>query len=150
LTLCNGNECGNDSNENIKTMTPIPKYRLRKIKSNWRMVNVSSSLIINEETCTCEIKPRTATERVTFNKKTLLTSKLDLNLTKNPAKWQMCSIDLYGAKTWILQKIHQKYPESFKIWYAVLHSIREERSILHAKNEGRLSGLFTSCTGNAF
>jgi len=70
---------------------------------------------------------------VTFNKKTLLTSKLDLNLMKNPAKCQMCSIDLYGAKTWTLNKIDQKYPESFKIWHAVLHTIREERNILHAK-----------------
>lgn len=52
------------------------------------MVNVSSGLIINEERCTYEIKLRTATERVTFNKKTLLTSKLDLNLMNNPAKYK--------------------------------------------------------------
>jgi hypothetical protein len=125
--------------ENVKTTTPIPTYRLRKIKSNCRMVNVSSSLIINEERCTCEIKSRTAIERVTFNKKTLLTSKLDLHLTKNPVKCQMCSTDLYGVETWTLQKIDQKYPESFKMWYAVLHSVKEERNILHTKNKGRLN-----------
>jgi len=129
---------------------PHPHIQITKDQRNWRMVNVSSNLIINEERSTCEIKPRTATERVTFNKKTLLTSKLDFNLTNNPAKCQMCSIDLYGAKTWTLQEIDQKYHESFKIWYAVLHSIKEERNILHTKNEGRLSGLFTFCIGNAF
>jgi hypothetical protein len=69
------------------------------------MENVSSSLIINEERCTCEIKSRTAAERVTFKKKTLLTSKLDLNLRKKPVNCQMWSIALFGAETQTLQKI---------------------------------------------
>jgi hypothetical protein len=36
--------------------------------------------------CTCEIKSRIATAKAAFNKKTLFTSKLDLNLRKKLVK----------------------------------------------------------------
>jgi hypothetical protein len=86
--------------------------------------------------------------KAAFNKKkNLFTSKLDLNLRK---KLDMCyirSIASYGAKTWTLQRVYQKYPESFEMWcwrwmekiscpnhminVEVLHRVKEERNILH-------------------
>jgi hypothetical protein len=47
-------------------------------------------------------------------KKNLFTSKLDLNLRKKLVKCYFWSIALYGAETWTLRKIDQKYLESFK------------------------------------
>jgi hypothetical protein len=56
------------------------------------------------------------------------------------------SIDLYGAETWTLQKVDQKYLESSEMWCwrrmeiswtdrvrneEILHIINEERNILH-------------------
>ena len=55
--------------------------------------------------------------RAAFSKKkTLYTSKLDLNFRKKVVKCYIWSINLYGAANWILQKIHQKYLENLKIW----------------------------------
>jgi hypothetical protein len=71
---------------------------------------------------------------------------------------------LYDAETWILRKVDQKYLESFEVWCwrrmeiswtdrvrneEVLHRVKEERNILHTKEE-RLTGLVTSCLGTAF
>jgi hypothetical protein len=85
--------------------------------------------------------------KAAFNKKTLFTSRLDLELRKKFVKCYIWSIDLYGAKTWTLQKLDQKYLESFEMccwrrmekisWMdhvnneAVLHRVKEERTILH-------------------
>ena len=49
-------------------------------------------------------------------KKTLFTSKLDLNLMKKLMKLYTRSIALYGAKTLTVLKLGQKYVESFKMW----------------------------------
>ena len=46
-------------------------------------------------------------------KKTLFTSKLDLNLREKLVKCCIWSIALYGAETWTLRKVDQKYLESF-------------------------------------
>jgi hypothetical protein len=52
-----------------------------------------------------------------FNKKkTLFTSKLELNLRKKLVKCYIWSVALYGAKTWTLRKVDQKYLESFEMW----------------------------------
>ena len=46
-----------------------------------------SSMLTNDERCTCEIKSRIAMAKATFNKKkTLFTSTLDLNLRKKLVK----------------------------------------------------------------
>jgi hypothetical protein len=49
--------------------------------------------------------------KAAFNKKkkTLFTSKLDLNLRKKLVKCYIWSIVLYGAETWRLWKVDQKY-----------------------------------------
>jgi hypothetical protein len=55
--------------------------------------------------------------KAAFNKKkTLFTSKLDIKLSNKLGKSFTWSIALYGAGTLTLQKVDQKYLESFKIW----------------------------------
>ena len=46
-------------------------------------------------------------------KKTLFTSKLDLNLRKKLIKCCIWSMALYGTETWTLRAADQKYLESF-------------------------------------
>jgi hypothetical protein len=85
--------------------------------------------------------------KAALNKKTLFTSKLDLNLRKKLVKCYIWSITLYGAETWTLRKVDQKYLESLEMWCwrrmekvsctdrvrneEVLHRVKEERNILH-------------------
>src|SRR5215470_11221874 len=86
--------------------------------------------------------------KAAFNKKkTLFTSKLDLNSRKKLVKCYIWNIALYGAETWTLRKVDQKYVESFEMWCwrrmekiswadrvrkeEVLHRVKEERNILH-------------------
>jgi hypothetical protein len=58
-----------------------------------------------------------AMAKAEFNKKkTLFTTKLDLNLKKKLVKCYIWSIPLYGAETWTLRKVDQKYLESFEMW----------------------------------
>jgi len=80
-------------------------------------------------------------------KKTLFTSKLDLNLRKKLIKCYIWSMALYGAETWTLRAADQKYLESFEMWYwrrmekirwtdhvrneGVLLRVNEQRNILH-------------------
>jgi hypothetical protein len=80
------------------------------------------------------------------------------------SKMHILSIALYGAATWTLRKVGQKYLESFKVWCLkrmekmsltdhvrnkeVLYTVKEERNIIHTLN-GRLTGLVTSCIGTA-
>jgi hypothetical protein len=62
------------------------------------------------------------------------------------------SIALYGAETWTIRKLDQKYLESFEMWCwrmekicwtdlvnnkAVLHRVKEERNILHTIRRGK-------------
>jgi hypothetical protein len=70
-------------------------------------------MITNDARCTCENKSRSAMAKAAFTKKTLFTSKLDLNLRKKLVKSYIWSIALYGAETWTLTKVDQKYLESF-------------------------------------
>jgi hypothetical protein len=51
---------------------------------------------------TCEIKSRIAMAKAAFNKKTLFTSKLDLNLRKKLVRCYTWSTSLYGAEIWTL------------------------------------------------
>jgi replicative superfamily II helicase len=109
--------------------------------------NYLGSMITNYARCTREIKSRLAMAKAAFNKmKTLFTSKLDLNLRKKLVKCYTRSIALYGAETWTLRKVDQKYLESFEMWCwrrmeiswidrvsheEILHRVKEERNILH-------------------
>jgi hypothetical protein len=85
------------------------------------------SLITNDARCTREIKSRIAMAKAAFNKKkTIFTSKLDLNLRKKLVKCYIWSIGLYGAETWTLQKVDQKYLKYQKTWH-------RENSVLFLK-----------------
>jgi len=105
--------------------------------------------------------------KAAFNKKkTLFTCKLDLNLRKKLVKCYIWSIASYGAETWTLQRVDQEYPERFEMWCwrrmekiiwtnhvineEVLHTVKEERNILHTIKRRRLAGLVTSYIGTAF
>jgi hypothetical protein len=105
-------------------------------------------MITNDVRCSREIKSRIAMTKAAFNKKkTLFTSKLDLNLRKKLVKCYVWSIALCGAETWTLRKVDQKYLESFELWgwrrmekirwtdrvrnEEVLHRVKEERNIVH-------------------
>jgi hypothetical protein len=67
----------------------------------------------NDARCTREIKFRVAMAKAAFNKKNHFTSKLDFNFRKKLVKCYIWSTDLYGAGTWTLRKVVQKYMESF-------------------------------------
>ena len=55
--------------------------------------------------------------KTAFNKKkTLFTSKLDLNLRKKLVKCYILSMAFYGAETWTLRAARQKYLESSEMW----------------------------------
>jgi hypothetical protein len=86
--------------------------------------------------------------KAAFNKKkTLFTSKLDLELRKKLVKCYIWSIALYDVETWTLRKLDQVYLENFEMWCwrrvekiswtdrvnnaAVLYKVEEERNILH-------------------
>jgi hypothetical protein len=106
------------------------------------------SMITNDASGTREIKARIAMAKAAFNrKKTLFISKVVLELRKKLVKCYIWSIASYGAETWTLRKLDQKYLESFEMWRwrrmekvswtdrvnndAVLHRVKEERNILH-------------------
>jgi hypothetical protein len=91
---------------------------------------------------------RIVTTKAAFNsKKGLFSSKLDLNLRKKLVKCYIWCRTLYGAETWTLRKVDQKYLESFEVCYCrkmgkiswtdhvrneeVLHRVKEERNIIH-------------------
>jgi hypothetical protein len=83
------------------------------------------SKIKNYARCTSKIKSRVALEREAFKrKKTLFSSKLDLNLRKKRVKCCIWSIDLYATKIWTLGKVDQQYQNSF---YVVLE--KEENKL---------------------
>jgi hypothetical protein len=105
-------------------------------------------MVTNDARCTREIKSRIAVTKAAFNKKkTLFTSKLDLNLRKKLVKCYIWSVALYGAETWTLRKVDQKYLESFEMWCwrrmekiswtdcvrneVLYYTVKEEWNILH-------------------
>jgi len=66
-------------------------------------------MLTNDGRCMCEIKSRIAMARAAFNKKkTLFTSKLDLNLRKKLVKCYIWSMASYGAETWMLRVADRK------------------------------------------
>jgi hypothetical protein len=77
-------------------------------------------------------------------KRRLFTSKLDLNLGKKLVKCYTWRITVYGAETWTLGKVGNKYLENFEMWCwrkiswtdcvkneDVVHRAKKERNTLH-------------------
>jgi hypothetical protein len=74
-------------------------------------------MVTNDARCTREIESRIAMAQAAFNrKKTRFTSKLDLNLGKNLVKCYTWNVAFYGAETWTLRKVDQKYLERFEMY----------------------------------
>jgi hypothetical protein len=104
--------------------------------------NCLGTVITNDARCMHEIKFRITMAKAAFNKKktnlyskhpvviickykddllflhfkTPFISKLDLKLKKKLVKSYIWSIALYGAETWTLGKVDQKYLECFEMW----------------------------------
>jgi hypothetical protein len=104
-------------------------------------------MITCDARCTCEIKSRIAMAKPAFKKKkALFTSKVELNLRWKLLKYYIWSIVLYVAVKWTLQKVDQKYLESFEMCWRrieiswtdcvrneeVLERVEEGRNILQA------------------
>jgi hypothetical protein len=75
----------------------------QKQPENVEYFSYLGSMIINDARCTNEIKSSTAMAKAAFNeKKTLFTSKSDLNLRIKLVNYYTLSIALYGAGNWTL------------------------------------------------
>jgi hypothetical protein len=75
---------------------------------NMEYFSYLGSVITNDSSCTREIKSNIFKGKAAFIKKTIFTSKLDLNLRKRLVNRCICSIALYGAENWTLWKVDQK------------------------------------------
>jgi hypothetical protein len=85
--------------------SPIKIMIDQKQLENVEYFNYLGSMITYDARCTREIKSRIAMAKAAFNKKkTLFTSKLDLNLRNKLVKCCILSIALYGTETWTLRK----------------------------------------------
>jgi hypothetical protein len=118
----------------------------KKQLDNVEYFNYLGSMITNDARYTGEIKSGIATAKAAFNKKkTLFTRKLNLNLSKKLVKYCIWRIASYGGETWTVQKVDQKYLESFEMWCwrrmeiswtnsvrneEVLHRVKGERNVL--------------------
>jgi len=88
----------------------------QKQLENVEYFNHLARVITNDARRTCEIKSRITVTKIACNKeKNLLTNKLDLNLRKKPVTRSLCSIALYGAETWTVSKLDQKYLGNYEI-----------------------------------
>jgi hypothetical protein len=84
--------------------------------------------------------------KAAFNKKkTLFTSKLDLNLRKKLEKCYIRSMALYGAETWTLRAADQKYLESSEMWcwrrmekISWTDHVRNEEVLLTVNEQGNI------------
>ena len=108
---------------------------------NVEYFNYLDSKITNDASCTSESKSRIAIAIAAFNKKLFFSSKLDLYLMRKVVKCYIWSITLYGAETWKLQGVDQKYVENFGIWCwrrmekfrwtdCVRNGLKEDRNII--------------------
>ena len=110
---------------------------------NAKCFSCLSSVVINYARCTHEAKSRTDMTKTAFNrKKTLFTRRLDLNLRKELVKCYIWSIALYGAETWTLRAVDQKYLQSFEMWcwrrmekISWTDRVRNEEVLLRVKEE---------------
>ena len=80
---------------------------------------------------------------------------LDLELRKKLVKCYIWSIALYGAETWTLRAVGQKYLESFEMWcwrrmekVSWTERVNSEEVLHRAEEEGNI--LHTTCVGTAF
>jgi hypothetical protein len=88
----------------------------QKQLENMAYFNHLGRVITNDARRTCKIKSRITVSKIACNKeKNLFTNKLDLNLRKTLVTRCLCSIALYGAETWTVRKVDQKYLGNYKM-----------------------------------
>jgi hypothetical protein len=96
--------------------SPVPVVIDQKQLENVEYLNYLHGMITSVARCTLEINSRIAMSQAAFNTKTLFASKFYLNLGKKLVKCYIWSIALYGAETWTLRVVDQKYLESLELW----------------------------------
>ena len=85
-------------------------FLLDKVLVGYFFAEYFGSILTDDGRCTREIKSMIAMAKAAFNKKkTLFTSKLDLNLRKKLVKCYIWSMAFYGVETWKLRAADQKY-----------------------------------------
>jgi hypothetical protein len=129
--------------------SPVQIMRDQQQLKNVEYFICLGKLITNYSRCTSDIKSRNATVKAAFNKKkTLFTSKLDLNLRIKLVKCYIWSMALCDVETWTLQKVDQKKLGIFDMWSwrrmemmrwtncvkneEVVHRVTEDKNILQA------------------
>jgi hypothetical protein len=73
-------------------------------------------MVINDGSCTREIKYSIDIAKTAFREISIFTRKLDLNLRKKVVECNIWSMALYGVGNWTLRRVDQKYLASFKLW----------------------------------
>ena len=99
-----------------------PPSRLQNVTDQKQVKSVKyfnslGSMITNDRRCTREMKSRIAMAKGAFNKeKAHFIRKLVVYIRKNTVKCYIWSTVLYGAETWKLRKVEQKYMGSVEMW----------------------------------
>jgi hypothetical protein len=104
------------------------------------------SIIKNDARCTHDIKCRFCVTKSAVNRtKSLLTSRLDLSIRKKLMKFYIWSIAVYGAETWTIRKVDQKYLGNFRTWcwrrmdrISWTDGVRNEEILVRVKNERKI------------
>ena len=99
--LWHGNECGKIKVMRISRQpSPVTNMIDQKQLENVECLKCLGSILTNDERFTCEIKSTIAMAKAAFNKKkTVFTSKLELNLRRKIVKCNIWNMALYGAET---------------------------------------------------
>ena len=85
--------------------SPVTIMIDKKQLENVECFKYLGSILTNDGRRMCEIKSRIVMAKAAFNeKKTLFTSKLDLNLRKKLVKCYIWNLALYGSETWTLRQ----------------------------------------------
>jgi hypothetical protein len=118
--LWNGNECGRKYKV-IRITSQASTIQIiidQKQLENVEYFKYLGSMMTYDAKCTLEIKSRIVMAKEAFNKKkAYFTSKVDLHLRKIPVKCYIWSTAFYGAETWALLKLDQKYLERSEMWH---------------------------------
>jgi hypothetical protein len=64
-----------------------------------------------------KLNPRLSWQKQHSTRTRLFTSKLDLNLRRKLVKFYIWNTELFGAGTWTLRAVDQKYQERYKMWF---------------------------------
>ena len=89
--------------------------RQKKQVQNVEWLNYLDGIITNDARFNMKINPGFQWQKK-LSKGRFFTSKSSLNLRKKLIKCCIWGIALYGAETWTLRKIGQKYKEIFEMW----------------------------------